>query len=178
MGGSTEVAGYLQGLQPPRSPTPLTSPPCDQVHYYDRYFDTTHDNFLNPPIIPSFKRNNTVAYINRNCGAINGRNDIVGQLMKHYNVSAYGCLGGGGHVDKAKVFGESKFCIGMENRYGRVGAAMTFSLLGLFVQPHYFPLSHNQQLCGLCERESVAGLRCRWVLVSVLTLEPVTCVHL
>ena len=84
------------------------------------------------------KKKNTVAYINRqvfakvtsckltnpvlnesltfrNCGALNGRNQIVKELMDQYSVTAYGCLGKPDRVDKDKVFSESKFCIAMEN---------------------------------------------------------------
>lgn len=53
---------------------------------------------------------NTVAYINRNCGAMNRRNEIVKELMSYYNVTAYGCLGKSERADKGKVFGQSKFC--------------------------------------------------------------------
>ena len=35
--------------------------------------------------------------------------------MKHYSVTAYGCLGSSERLDKDKVFSESKFCIAMEN---------------------------------------------------------------
>jgi hypothetical protein len=78
------------------------------THYYDRHYDTVHKNFLTPPSVPTAQKKNVVAYINRNCGAKNGRNDIVKELSKYFPVEGYGCLGSMDRVNKTKVFSRSK----------------------------------------------------------------------
>ncbi|GAX81288.1 hypothetical protein CEUSTIGMA_g8720.t1 [Chlamydomonas eustigma] len=85
------------------------------THYYDRHYDTEHNNFLSPPLVPTSKKKNVVAYINRNCGAKNGRNDIAKELSQHFPLEGYGCLGSQERVNKTTVFSRSKFCIAMEN---------------------------------------------------------------
>ncbi len=88
---------------------------------------------LVPPRVPTERKKNVLAYINRcdchqficlarlnqslcvlmlllarNCGAQNGRNDIVAEVQKMYPVEAYGCLGSGARVDKIDIFSKSK----------------------------------------------------------------------
>lgn len=78
-------------------------------HYYEPYFDKVHRNFLTPPYVPTSQKKNRVAYINRHCDTtLNGRNDIVKELSKHFPVTAYGCLGSKEWANKTQVFSESK----------------------------------------------------------------------
>ncbi|GAX81287.1 hypothetical protein CEUSTIGMA_g8719.t1 [Chlamydomonas eustigma] len=84
-------------------------------HYYDRNFDEDEKNFLTPPKVPTAQKKNVVAYMNRNCGAKNGRNDVVKELSKYITIDGYGCIGSSNRVDKVEVFSKAKFCIAMEN---------------------------------------------------------------
>ena len=72
-------------------------------------------SFSKPPSVPFSKKSNAVGYVNRNCGALNGRHNIVVKLSKVYEVDAYGCMGNGARVDKLDFFSKQKFCIAMEN---------------------------------------------------------------
>lgn len=77
------------------------------------YWDA--EAFHKPPIVPFARKSNAVGYVNRNCGATNGRHEIVKSLANHYKVDAYGCMGSSARVDKRDFFSKTKFCIAMEN---------------------------------------------------------------
>ena len=49
----------------------------DVPQYYDRYFDTEHDNFLKVPPVPTSKKLNTVAYINRYGKSISAKTELT-----------------------------------------------------------------------------------------------------
>ncbi len=53
-----------------------------------------------------------MAYINRNCGGLNGRAAIAKALQALYPMEAYGCLGGSERVDKVDVFSKNKVRVG------------------------------------------------------------------
>jgi hypothetical protein len=87
-------------------------------HYYDRNYDEDEKNFLTPPRVPTAQKKNVVAYVNRNCGALNGRNDVVKELSKYFPVDGYGCIGSPDRVDKVDVFSKAK--VGLRQDDGEV----------------------------------------------------------
>jgi Glycosyltransferase family 10 (fucosyltransferase) C-term/Exostosin family len=88
------------------------------IHYF-----TQRKGYWGPPSVATAAKKDAVAYLNNNCGAVNGRNTVVQQLMQHVPVHAYGgCLynmeataGARTRIDKRAVFAGYKFCIAMEN---------------------------------------------------------------
>jgi len=50
------------------------------THYFTGY---TSD-LQQPPKVPTDHKKNHVTYVNRNCAARNGRNDVVKELQKYY----------------------------------------------------------------------------------------------
>jgi Glycosyltransferase family 10 (fucosyltransferase) C-term len=88
------------------------------IHYF-----TQRERYWGPPAVDTAAKKDAVAYLNNNCGALNGRNTVVQELMDHVTVHAYeGCLynmeasaGARTRIDKRAVFAGYKFCIAMEN---------------------------------------------------------------
>lgn len=92
------------------------------VHYFEDSFLTDLVDKPHPPLVPTSQKKNAVAYLNRNCGAINGRHDIISKLSELYPVFAHGCpvkknqaQESGGRLNKTQVFSIAKFCVAMEN---------------------------------------------------------------
>ena len=91
------------------------------THYFEDSFLT--DLLDNPaPIVPTSQKKNAVAYLNRNCGAVNGRHDIISKLSELYPVFAHGCavsknqaVSSGSRINKTQAFSIAKFCVAMEN---------------------------------------------------------------
>jgi hypothetical protein len=82
------------------------------VHYFEDSFLTDLVEKPHPPLIPTSQKRNAVAYLNRNCRAINGRHEIISKLSELFPVFAHGCpvskneaQGSGGRIDKTQ--GES-----------------------------------------------------------------------
>ena len=66
--------------------------------------------FHQPPKVSFAQKSNAVGYVNRNCGASNGRHEIIKTLANHYTVTAYGCMGSQERVDKIDFFSKQKVC--------------------------------------------------------------------
>lgn len=73
-------------------------------------------SFRKPPKIPFSQKKDAVGYVNRNCGANNGRHEIIKTLANHYKVDAYGCMGSGERVDKIDFFSKQKVRISIDVR--------------------------------------------------------------
>lgn len=91
------------------------------VHYFEDSFLTDLVNRPSP-IVPTSQKRSAVAYLNRNCGALNGRHDIISKLSELYPVFAHGCsvsknqaAVSGARIDKTQAFSIAKFCVAMEN---------------------------------------------------------------
>lgn len=73
------------------------------------------------PALPVSKKTPAVVFLNSNCGALNGRNEIVKRVMDlgQIEVHSYGrCLNNRQMApsdDKVALFSRYKFCIAMEN---------------------------------------------------------------
>lgn len=80
------------------------------------------DGLFQPVKVKTADKTPALVYINSNCNAKNGRNDIIKEVMSigDVDVHSYGtCLrnksGGGRGTDKIEIMSKYKFCIAMEN---------------------------------------------------------------
>jgi hypothetical protein len=89
------------------------------------HFFSDLPSFYAPPRIPFNKKTSAAVYLNRNCGALSGRDDIIKRLMDlGVPVHAYGnCLynqqGQAKIEDKFQLFSKYKLCIAIENSNAR-----------------------------------------------------------